>query len=101
MLGKAFQSMTWGRPRPSALFLPQDVMRWECSATADLPAFPPRPEPTVALDAVARAAEILARAERPIILAGGGALWSGAAQGSASLRRTQTINCRTAHVSVS
>jgi len=87
LLGKAFQAMTWGRPRPSALFLPQDVMRLECSVTADLPAFPPRPEPTVPLDAIARAAEILAGAERPIILAGGGALWSGAADEIEALAR--------------
>jgi acetolactate synthase-1/2/3 large subunit len=87
LLGKAFQAMTWGRPRPAALFLPQDVMRLECSATADLPAFPPRPEPTVPLDAIARAAEIVAAAERPIILAGGGALWSGAADEIEALAR--------------
>ena len=79
LLGKAFQSMTWGRPRPSALFLPQDAMRLECSATADLPAFPPRPEPTVPLDAIARAAPILAergstdhigRRGRPLVRSG-------------------------------
>ena len=35
--------------------------------------------PTVPLDAIAQAATILAGAHRPIILAGGGALWSGAA----------------------
>ena len=38
-----------------------------------------RPHPAVPADAIAQAAEILAGAERPIILAGGGALWSGAA----------------------
>src|SRR6516162_931047 len=27
LLGRAFQAMTWGRPRPAALFLPQDLMR--------------------------------------------------------------------------
>ena len=78
-LGRAFQAMTWGRPRPAALFLPQDLMRASCTSAIEVPAFPHRPEPAVPDEAIARAAEILARAERPIILAGGGALWSGAA----------------------
>ena len=86
-LGRAFQAMTWGRPRPAALFLPQDLMRAACSASIELPAFPDRPEPAVPADAIARAAEILARAERPIILAGGGALWSGAAAEIEALAR--------------
>jgi thiamine pyrophosphate-dependent acetolactate synthase large subunit-like protein len=77
-LGRAFQAMTWARPRPAALFLPQDLMRAVCERAIEMPAFPDRPEPAVPLEAIARAAEILARAERPIILAGGGALWSGA-----------------------
>jgi acetolactate synthase-1/2/3 large subunit len=79
LLGRAFQAMTWGRPRPAALFLPQDLMRAACATSIEAPAFPHRPEPAVPAEAVALAAEILARAERPIILAGGGALWSGAA----------------------
>ncbi len=79
LLGKAFQAMTWGRPRPAAVFLPQDLMRAACASTLAMPAFPRRPEPAVPMEAITRAAEILDRAERPIILAGGGALWSGAA----------------------
>src|SRR5213594_1415934 len=39
-----------------------------------VPAFRPEPEP----DAVRAAAEVLARAERPVIIAGGGIIWSGA-----------------------
>src|SRR3954452_7052002 len=31
MVGQAFQVMTTGRPRPSALFLPQDMMRGGCN----------------------------------------------------------------------
>jgi acetolactate synthase I/II/III large subunit len=78
-LGRAFQAMTWGRPRPAALFLPQDVMR--APLPEDVPAlvFPDRPEPTVPAAAITEAADLLARAVRPIILAGGGAVWSGAA----------------------
>lgn len=39
-----------------------------------VPAFRPEPEP----DAVRAAADVLARAERPVIVAGGGVIWSGA-----------------------
>lgn len=39
-----------------------------------VPAFRPEPEP----DAVRAAADVLARAERPVIIAGGGVIWSGA-----------------------
>jgi thiamine pyrophosphate-dependent acetolactate synthase large subunit-like protein len=86
-LGRAFQAMTWARPRPAALFLPQDLMRSASSREIAMPAFPDRPEPAVPAVAIAQAAEILARAERPMILAGGGALWSGAAAEVEALAR--------------
>jgi len=79
LLGSAFAAMTCGRPRPTALFLPQDLMRAPCPVAVDVLAFPPSPEPAVPAAAIAQAALMLAQAERPIILAGGGSLWSGAA----------------------
>jgi acetolactate synthase-1/2/3 large subunit len=79
LLGRAFQAMTWGRPRPAALFLPQDLMRAPCEAPSDRPSFPAPPRPAVPDGAIAEAAGILGAARRPLILAGGGALWSGAA----------------------
>ena len=79
LLGRAFQAIDSGRRRPAALFLPQDLMRAPCSMAAEPPSFPLEPMPRVPLDAAAQAATILAVAHRPIILAGGGALWSGAA----------------------
>jgi acetolactate synthase-1/2/3 large subunit len=75
---RAWTAMTTGRPRPATLVLPQDVMRFAAPAqTGQLggTAEPPAPDPAD----LARAAEVLNRAERPIVLAGGGALWSGAA----------------------
>jgi acetolactate synthase I/II/III large subunit len=78
MVGRAFQAMTWDRPRPAALFLPQDLMRAPCAVPADRLSFPPRSQPAVPEEAIIKAADLLAAAERPIILAGGGALWSGA-----------------------
>ena len=78
-VARAFQAMTTGRPRPAAIFLPQDLMRAGCPGP-DCPLELPAPAaPTVPEDAIARAVELLAGAKRPIILAGGGALWSRAA----------------------
>src|SRR5437588_448183 len=56
LLGRAFQAMTWGRPRPAALFLPQDLMRAACEVPAELPAFPAPPRPAVPAGALAEAA---------------------------------------------
>ena len=79
-VGQAFEAMTRGRPRPSALFLPQDLMRQPCSVNPDAVSFAPPAIPGVPEAALAEAAGLLARAKRPIILAGGGALWAGAAE---------------------
>ncbi len=76
----AIQAMTTGRPRPAALFLPQDLMRSACADSIrplDFKSTAPSPPPA---GAITQAAELLASAARPIILAGGGALWSGAAR---------------------
>ncbi len=86
-LGQAYQAMTRGRPRPAALFLPQDLMRAPCEVSAELTSFPPPSIPLVPEGAIAEAAEVLASARRPIILAGGGALWAGAAQAIEDLAR--------------
>jgi acetolactate synthase-1/2/3 large subunit len=86
-VARAFQAMTCGRPRPAAIFLPQDLMRAPCPV---IPGLPDSSEPSpaaVPADATARAAEILAAAARPIILAGGGALWSGSAAAIEELAR--------------
>ncbi len=60
-LGRAFQAMTWGRPRPAALFLPQDLMRAACPSPIECRRFLIDPKPAVPAEAIARAAEILAR----------------------------------------
>jgi len=86
-LGRAFQAMNSGRRRPAALFLPQDLMRAPCPVSADPPDLLPQPPPALPLDAIAQAARILAESERPLILAGGGALWSGAAEAVETLAR--------------
>lgn len=78
LVRRAFEAMTHGRPRPSALFLPQDLMRTACPLQDFVPAGPP-PAAVVPAAAVAEAAALLGRARRPIILAGGGAVASNAA----------------------
>ena len=89
LVGQAFRMAATGRPGPVALFLPQDVLDAPVGKAwpADPPAgsagplrfgsFPPfRPVPDAGdLEAAAR---ILRQAVRPFILAGGGAMHSGA-----------------------
>lgn len=80
----AFARATSGRPGPVVLNVPEDVFLAEVAeGSLDLGADPtaslfprerPRPDP----EAVRRAAEILVRAERPLLLVGGGAHLSGA-----------------------
>ncbi len=83
LVRRAFEAMTTGRPRPAALFLPQDLMARECpivpegSAPSPDAVEAPKP-PEIPSGAIEAAAALLARAGRPILLAGGGALWSGA-----------------------
>lgn len=66
-LDRAFAALTAGRPGPVHLEIPTDVMPLPC-AVPPLSAFarPPLPD-------VTQAAQRLAAAERPVILAGGGA----------------------------
>lgn len=77
LVAEAFRALTTGRPRPAALVLPQDLTRqpFEGERTARTIATVAAP---LALDQISDAADRLARAERPIVLAGGGALWADA-----------------------
>jgi acetolactate synthase-1/2/3 large subunit len=65
--------MASGRPRPTALEIPMDVMArqaWVATERVPLPAAPaPEPDP----EALARAAKLLNGAKKPMILVGGGA----------------------------
>ena len=77
VLTRAFAVMTGARPGPVHIEVPLDVMKMQVEVPETVAALPaPRaPDP----DAIAQAAEALLRAERPLILAGGGAI--GAAEG--------------------
>ena len=84
LLRQAFRVATSAAPGPVHLELSgthAQVLEREAELTPlweerfmKVPAFRPEPEP----DAVRAAAQVLAQAERPVILAGGGVIWSGA-----------------------
>ena len=73
-IDQAFAVACSGRPGPVVLLLPSDLLvepAAPSSRQANLGHFPL--DPTVApVDAIAKVAEILARADRPIVIAGGG-----------------------------
>ncbi|MDR7483574.1 MAG: thiamine pyrophosphate-binding protein [Armatimonadota bacterium] len=71
LVAEAFQQLCAGRPRPVALEIPTDVLADQAPVTLRDPAAAPAapaPDP----EAVARAAALLARAERPLIMVGSG-----------------------------
>jgi len=84
LLRQAFRVATSGAPGPVHLELAgthAQVLEREMELTPlweerfmKVPAFRPEPEP----DAVRAAVQLLAQAARPVILAGGGVIWSGA-----------------------
>jgi acetolactate synthase-1/2/3 large subunit len=67
----AFAAMTGGRPRPVHLEIPLDLL--EATAEVELLAPVEVPVPRPAEAALDAAAEVLAGARRPVVLAGGGA----------------------------
>lgn len=73
---EAFRRMNSGRRRPVALEIPADLLRNE----AEVEIGAPLPIDKVAVDdtAIARAADMLASAARPILWAGGGVVQAGA-----------------------
>jgi acetolactate synthase-1/2/3 large subunit len=70
LVAEAFAQMASGRPRPAALEMPMDVMAQQAWVSTERPAVPPpAPDP----EALARAAELLNGAQKPMIFVGGGA----------------------------
>ena len=69
-LQRAIDELVSGRPRPVGVEVP--VNRWQAAAPGELRA-PRASVPAVDADAVDRAAEAIRRAERPLIVVGGGA----------------------------
>ena len=82
-----------GRPGAVYLEVPQDVLAAEVPAPGDsVEGFPAEvPRSTAPAADLARARDLLRRAERPVIVAGGGAFWSGAGEAIARLSQTAGI----------
>ncbi len=76
-VNQAFAQMQSGRPRPVALECPLDV--WPRRAPVELLPVGEALQAPIDLDAVKAAAKLLAGAERPLIIVGGGALDAGEA----------------------
>jgi acetolactate synthase-1/2/3 large subunit len=82
MLAEALRQATTGRPAPVALIVPENVLDEEppaYPARVDLSSdavTTPREQPSADAAAVRRAAELLASATRPAIVAGSGVHWS-------------------------
>ena len=75
LVSRAFSAFESGRPRPVHLEIPIDVL---AAPTEDSwPMRPPAPRPAPTAEAAAKAAELLAGAKRPMIVAGGGAVGAG------------------------
>jgi acetolactate synthase I/II/III large subunit len=76
LMNEAFYQLASGRPRPVAIEVPLDVQSQEAEVTLIDP-LPTEPPPAAEPDQIKRAAEILAGAKRPMIIAGGGAFGAG------------------------
>ena len=73
LMGQAFQVATSGRPGPVVVALPEDMLRDRCAAAVSGPYRPVRAHPGAA--DLAELRRLLAAAERPMMLVGGGG-WS-------------------------
>ena len=85
----ALKHATSGRPGPVVLLVPEDQLQSRAPVAGEVWSPPSRP----AADPVAvrKAAELLAAARRPMIVAGGGAAWSGAGDALTALVREFSI----------
>jgi acetolactate synthase-1/2/3 large subunit len=72
VLAHAFSVMTSGRPGPAHIEIPTDVMKLPATGGGfEMPVFPPLQAST---ENIAAAAQLCAASNRPVILAGGGAV---------------------------
>ena len=71
LVAQAFHAMASGRHGPASLECAMDV--WGRSAAVEVPSPLPVPDPPIDADAIAQAARLLRAAQRPLIVAGGGA----------------------------
>ena len=94
LIRSAFRTATTGRPGPVALIIPHDVMdaEWDESEADveidDRYTRAPAHRPVAPPEAVEEAADLLSRAQRPAIVAGGGVLGSRATEELTRLAET-------------
>jgi acetolactate synthase-1/2/3 large subunit len=90
VLRQAFAIARSGRPGPVYIDLPRDILNAEVEDAPYLPVGAP-PRPAGDVRAVASAADLLASAQRPILVAGGGATAAGAADSVRALAERLAI----------
>ena len=92
---EAFHIATSGRPGPVLIDVPKDVSQGPCDAKfvehVDLPGY--RVPGAATLEAVEHAAELIARARRPVLYVGHGAVISGAGKAVIARRTRYTSAC--------
>ena len=77
LLNEAFRQLGSGRRRPVALEVPMDVLAQRAEVDLADPV-PPPPEPEISPEQAKDAAGLLAKAKRPLLIIGGGAMDAGA-----------------------
>jgi acetolactate synthase-1/2/3 large subunit len=81
LIRRAYREATTGRPGPVYIEIPEDIMRGKGDSDSITVTLPTQHRTRVGAgdaDSVARAADLLAKAERPFLHAGKGVSWSGA-----------------------
>ncbi len=78
IVGNAFREMTGGRKGPCVIALPMDVQSEYAEYGAAVEAAEPSFSPAASPEAIEKAIALMKTAKRPVILAGGGAMNSGA-----------------------
>jgi 5-guanidino-2-oxopentanoate decarboxylase len=74
-IAQSFAALASTRPRPAYLEIPLDLLKEACGDGWTPRSLPPRPQPNA--QQVKQAAELLTKAQRPILLLGGGAAEAG------------------------
>jgi acetolactate synthase-1/2/3 large subunit len=82
-LGAAFARMASGRPRPTYVEIPRDVLEADAEVTIPAPVSAGRPHPKP--EEIAAAAEEIAAARRVVVIAGGGAVTADAGAAIAAI----------------
>ncbi len=92
-VGTAFALAEDGRQGPTLVDLPKDVTKGETTTDPEAPTLPSTHETPVTADpeSVSEAAEALARADRPVILAGGGVIKADASEKLRSFAKEHRI----------